>query len=113
VETAGRFDPAVLGKLGRHLQAALNPDGTLASDEDQSRRRSATLTTNRDGSGDMHAHLTPTTLAKVHDAIETAASMLLRTGDLPASGGTPATVLLTLTAEQLQSCTGPVTTGHG
>jgi uncharacterized protein DUF222 len=59
VEAASRFDPVTLGRLGRHLQAVLDPDGTLSSDEDQQRRRAATLTANRDGSGDLHAHLTP------------------------------------------------------
>jgi hypothetical protein len=39
--------------------------------------------------------------------------MLLRSGQLPASGGTPATVLLTPTLDQLESRTGLVTTGHG
>src|SRR4029450_4870638 len=97
-------DPTVLGKLGRHLQAVLDPDGTLASEEDQQRRRAATLTANRDGSGDLRARLTPETLAKVqaallplaaprpcgeakddrsapqrlHDALDQAARMLLR-----------------------------------
>ena len=139
VDAAGRFDPTVLGKLGRHLQTVLDPDGNLASEEDQARHRSATLTTNRDGSGDLRAHLTPTTLAKVqaallplaaprpcgeqrdergapqrlHDAIDAAASMLLRSGQLPASGGTPATVLVTMTVEQLESRTRLVTSGHG
>ena len=51
VEAAGRFDPVTLGRLGRHLQAVLDPDGTLASEQDQQRRRAATLTTHRDGSG--------------------------------------------------------------
>ena len=139
VEAASRFDPTVLGKLGRHLHAVLDPDGTLATDEDQQRRRGATLTANRDGSGDLRAHLTPQTLAKVqaallplaaprpcgqqtdqrtapqrlHDALDQTAGLLLRTGQLPASGGTPATVLLTLTLQDLESRTGLVTTGHG
>jgi hypothetical protein len=112
---------------------------TLASEEDQQRRRAATLTPHRDGSGDLRAHLTPETPATVqaallplaaprpcreqrdertapqrrHDAIDAAASLLLRSGQLPASGGTPATVLLTLTLDQLESRTGLVTTGHG
>jgi hypothetical protein len=51
VEAASRFDPVTLGKLGRHLHAVLDPDGTLATEEDQQRRRAATLTPNRDGSG--------------------------------------------------------------
>jgi hypothetical protein len=129
----------VLGKLGRHLHAVLDPDGTLATDEDQQRRRAATLTPNRDGSGELRAHLTPETLARVHaallplaaprpcgdqrdertapqrlhDALDAAAGMLLRSGQVPASGGTPATVLLTMTLDQLESRTGLVTTGHG
>ena len=128
---AGRFDPTVLARLGRHLHAVLDPDGTLATDEDQQRRRGATLTQNRDGCGDRHAHLTPDTLATVqaallplaaprpcgqsrdertapqrlHDAIDTAAGLLLRCGQLPASGGTPATILLTITLDQLESRT--------
>ena len=139
VEAAGRFDPTALGRLGRHLQAVLDPDGTLCSDEDRQRRRGVTITTNRDGSGDLHAHLTPETLAKVqaallplaaprpcgeqrddrsapqrlHDALDYAADMLLASGQLPASGGTPATVLLTMTLDQLESRAGLVTTGHG
>jgi hypothetical protein len=139
VAAAARFDPTTLGKLGRHLQAVLDPDGILATEEDQQRRRTATLTPNRDGSGDLRAHLTPETLAKVqatllplaaprpcgdtrddrtapqrlHDALDTAAAMLLRSGQLPASGGTPATVLLTMTLDQLEQRAGLVTTGHG
>jgi hypothetical protein len=62
VEAAARFDPTTLGKLGRHLQAVVDPDGTLASEEDQQRRRAATLTSNRDGCGKLRAHLTPETL---------------------------------------------------
>jgi Domain of unknown function (DUF222) len=115
VAAAARFDPVTLGWLGRHLQAVLDPDGTLASEEDQQRRRAATLTPHRDGSGDLRAHLTPETLAKVqaallplaaprpcrdvkddrsapqrrHDALDAAVSLLLRSGQLPASGGTP------------------------
>jgi hypothetical protein len=69
VEAASRFDPNVLGRLGRHLQAALDPDGTLASDADQQRRRAATLTPNRDGSGELRTHLTPETLARVQAAL--------------------------------------------
>jgi hypothetical protein len=139
VEAAGRFDPTTLGKLGRHLHAVLDPDGTLASEQDQQRRRTATLTPNRDGSGDLHAHLTPETLAKVqaallplaaprpcadqrdertarqrlHDALDHAAGLLLRSGQLPTSGGNPATVLLTMTLDQLESRTGLAGTGHG
>jgi hypothetical protein len=50
---------------------------------------------------------------RLHDALDQAAGLLLRSGQLPASGGTPATVLLTMTLDQLESRTGLVTTGHG
>ncbi len=140
VEEAGRFDPDTLAKLARRVAACLDPDGTLASDDDQQRRRTAALTSNRDGSGELQAHLTPAALARLqavlsplakprpasdsgrdertpgqrlHDAIDDMAARLLRSGTLPASGGTPATVLLTMTLDQLESRTGLVTTGHG
>ncbi len=139
VEEAAHFDPDNLNKLARRIADHLDPDGTLSSDDDQSRRRHATLTGNRDGSGDLHAHLTPETLAKLHavllplatprptgdardertpgqrlhDALSEVAGRLLASGTLPASGGTPATVLLTMTLDQLESRTGLVSTGHG
>ncbi|MGI8880009.1 MAG: DUF222 domain-containing protein [Jatrophihabitans sp.] len=50
---------------------------------------------------------------RVHDAILDMARRLLSSGTLPTTGGTPATVLLTMTLEQLESRTGLVTTGHG
>ena len=48
-----------------------------------------------------------------HDALLDAGRRLLRAGTLPDAGGTPATVLLTLTLEQVESRTGLATTGHG
>jgi hypothetical protein len=52
VAEARRFDPSVLARLARHVVAVLDPDGTLADDADHERRRTATLSGNRDGSGD-------------------------------------------------------------
>lgn len=137
---ARRFDPTVLAVLSRRVLAHLHPDGVLAEDVEHERRRHATLTTNRDGSGELHAHLTPSALTqwqavlgplsapkpadesgpdtrrpgqRLHDALADAASRLLYSGALPAGGGTPATVLLTLTLNQLETRTGLVTTAHG
>jgi hypothetical protein len=139
VAEATRFDPSVLARIGRHLLELLNPDGTLADDLEHDRRRHATLTSNHDGSGELRAHLTPATLAqgqavldplaaprpsdacgpdtrspgqRLHDALADAAGKLLASGDLPPSGGTPATVLLTMTLDQLEDRTGRVTTAH-
>jgi len=48
-----------------------------------------------------------------HDALLEAGRRLLRSGSLPDCGGAPATVLVTLTVDQLQARTGLATAGHG
>src|SRR5882762_3335850 len=140
VAEARRFDPSVLATLARRVVALLNPDGVLADDVEHDRRRYATLSDNRDGSGELRAHLTPTALAqwqavldplaapkpsdadgpdvrspgqRMHDALADAAHKLLASNTLPPSGGVPATVLLTMTLDQLETRTGHVTTAHG
>src|SRR5882762_932673 len=140
VAEARRLDPSVLATLAQRVVALLNPDGVLADDVEHDRRRHATLSGNRDGSGELHAHLTPTALAqwqavldplaaprpsdaegpdvrspgqRMHDALADAAHKLLASNDLPPSGGVPATVLLTMTLDQLEARTGHVTTAHG
>src|SRR5882757_8160039 len=140
VAEARRFDPSVLATLARRVVDLLNPDGVLADDAEHDRRRHATLSGNRDGSGELRAHLTPGALAqwqavldplaaprpsdadgpdarspgqRMHDALADAAHKLLASNDLPPSGGVPATVLLTLTLDQLETRTGHVTTAHG
>lgn len=40
---------------------------------------------------------------RMHDALDEACARLLRAGDAPATGGTPATVIITITEEQLQA----------
>ncbi|HEY3713163.1 MAG TPA: DUF222 domain-containing protein, partial [Jatrophihabitantaceae bacterium] len=139
VAEARRFDPSVLATLARRVVALLNPDGVLADDVEHDRRRHASLTGNRDGSGELRAHLTPAALAqwqavldplaaprpsdadgpdvrspgqRIHDALADAAHKLLASNDLPPAGGVPATVLLTLTLDQLETRTGHVTTAH-
>jgi hypothetical protein len=140
VAEAARFDPSVLARIGRHLLERINPDGTEGRDTEHERRRHATLTARRDGSGDLHARLTPAALAqwqavldplaaprpsdtdgpdprspgqRLHDALADAAGLLLASDALPPSGGTPATVLLTMSLDQLETRTGLVTTAHG
>ena len=49
----------------------------------------------------------------MHDALADVAARLLVSGTLPAAGGSPATVLLTMTLDQLETRTGLVTTAHG
>ncbi len=50
---------------------------------------------------------------RMHDAVEEVCDRLLAGGDLPASGGTPATVIVTLSLEDLRSRTGVGTTADG
>src|SRR5882762_9253485 len=64
VAEARRFDPLVLATLARRVVALLNPDGVLADDVEHDRRRHASLSGNRDGSGELRAHLTPAVLAQ-------------------------------------------------
>ncbi|MGI8880626.1 MAG: DUF222 domain-containing protein, partial [Jatrophihabitans sp.] len=140
VAEARNFDPDALGKLGRRIVSTVDPDGTLPDDREHQRRRGGTLTMNRDGSGDLKVHFTPEAVAivqavvvplakprpsgeggrddrtagqRLHDAILDMARRLLNSGTLPTTGGTPATVLLTITLDQPESRTGLVTTGHG
>jgi hypothetical protein len=49
----------------------------------------------------------------MHDALYDAAQRLLRSATLPDSGGVPATVVVTMTLDQLETRTGVATTGHG
>ena len=141
VEHARTLNPDQLAVLTRTVRACLDPDGILACERDQDRHRHATLTVLPDGSGRLQADLTgeatavwqtilstlsrpaPDTEAgepdrrspgqRRHDALLDAGHRLLRAGTLPDAGGTPATVLLTLTLKELETRTGLVTTAHG
>jgi hypothetical protein len=141
VQHACALNPDQLAVLTRTVRACLDPDGVLASERDHERRRHATLTALPDGSGRLQAQLTAAATAvwqtvldtlsrptpdvdagepdrrspgqRRHDALLDAGQRLLRAGTLPDAGGTPATILLTLTVDQLQARTGVVTTAHG
>ena len=140
LEHAQSLDPEQLAVLARRVTACLDPDGVLATDRDQARRREATLITLPDGSGRLTATLTGDAAAvwttvldtlsrpvpaeggepdrrspgqRRHDALADAGRRLLRSGDLPDTGGTVATVLLTLTLDQLETRLGLATTAHG
>ena len=140
VHEAASFDPTQLAGLARRITATLDPDGILTTERDHQRRRGATLRANRDGSGELSAHLTPAALAvwqavldplaapapsnddepdprspaqRRHDGLLDAGQRLLRSGDLPACGGIPATVIITMTLDQLETRTGLATTAHG
>jgi len=140
VEHAAHLDPARLGHAATRLTDTLNPDGTHTDDEDRQRRRELTLHTHRDGTGHLTGTLTPETTAvwqtildslsapdpaadgtrdprtsaqRRHDGLLDAGHRLLRSGDLPDNGGTPVTITVTITADQLRQQTGHTSTSHG
>ena len=140
MEQAHDFHPATLRGLAQHLRDHLDPDGTLADEHDRRRLRELTLTTRSDGSGHLTGELTAgctvtwqtildalaapkpaadgerdarTAAQRRHDAFHDAGQRLLRVGDLPDCGGTPATVLITMTLADLETRTGLATTEHG
>ncbi len=127
---AHTLDPDQLGKAARRLLACLDPDGTRPDDADHARRRDLTLHRMADGSARLTGYLTPGCAAvteawldalaapvpaadgqpdrrsggqRRHDALEDIGRRALRTGDLPDCGGTPATLLLTMTLADLES----------
>jgi hypothetical protein len=133
------LDPDRLAVAARAVVACLDPDGQLASEQDHQRHRDASLTVLPDGSGRLQAQLTGEAAAvwttvldtlsrpvpagvepdgrtagqRRHDGLLDAGRRLLRSGTLPDAGGTPATVLLIMTVDQLAARTGLVTTGPG
>ncbi len=137
---ARALDPDRLAVLARSVASCLDPDGQLAAEQDHQRHCDAILTLRPDGSGRLTASLTgeatavwQTVLATLsrpvpgeagdadrrtpgqrrHDGLLDAGRRLLRSATLPDAGGTPATVLVTLTLDQLETRSGLATTGHG
>ncbi len=139
---AARFEPRQLAVIGRRLVDTIDPDGTLADDAEQHRRRELRLCQRSDGSFDLHGRLTcecgviwqtiltavaapggdgadsgtssvpVTTPQRLHDGFWQAGKRLLNSS-LPAAGGVPTTILLTMTIDQLETRAGVVTSAHG
>ncbi len=144
VEQARRFDARQLAVIAERLHATLDPDGAEPREERQYRTRHFALGKDRHGDWAPVGCLTDDNAAlwsaildtlsapqpgedgvpdertpgqRRHDALLEAGRRLLRSGTLPEAGGIPTTVLLTLTADELDTDdaagTGPVRTGTG
>lgn len=129
VEHAAAFRPKELRQIGDRILAVIDPDGTLPRDVMSGARRELRFGDVRsDGTCGISGSLTPTVRAKLftvlsrysapapadadgrdprtpeqreHDALETACDLLLRSGDLPPTGGIPTTLIVTVSAETL------------
>ena len=139
-EHAPVFPPEDLRLLAVKVVDAINPDGSLPNDELNTDRRYLHLKATRDGAyvGDfrltgsagakLKTLLDP--LAKVridpagavderthgqrqHDALEDLCDRQLRAGDIPDSGGIPATVIVTIDADDLIEKVGHGRTADG
>jgi hypothetical protein len=181
VRAAQSVDPRGLDQLAARIVAHLHPDGPQPSEELHERHRNLSLRVNADRSGDLRAHLTPATTARLqavlgalsrprtahpaaaatieastgdsveassaqpsegaegcshspgggeldaneladprtpgqrhHDALTEVLDRILRSGSLPAVGGLPATVYLTIPLEVLEErVRGFATTSRG
>jgi len=140
VEQAQQFDATVLSRIAQRLLDTLDPDGTLADDTWQQRHRFLSLASAGDGMHRLTAVLDGETAAlaqavlhslaapkpsddgdrdersagqRMHDALRSVLKLALRSGELPTAGAVPATVLISLTAEQFESRTGLAATSFG
>ncbi|MEO7287479.1 MAG: DUF222 domain-containing protein [Jatrophihabitantaceae bacterium] len=143
VKQARQFDAATLSNIARQLLDTLDPDGSLADEDAQQRRRFLSLRPLGDGMHRLTADLDAETAAmaqavlqslaapkpdtdpgagerddrtagqRMHDALSSVMKLALRSGELPKTGGVPATVLITMTAEQFETKTGLASTSFG
>lgn len=140
VEQAELFDAATLAGIAMQLVDTLLPDGTLADERSQQQRRFLSCVPNGEGMHRLTADLDSETAAlalavlhslaapkpaaegdrdertagqRMHDAFRSVLKIALRSAELPRSAGVPATVLITMTAEQFETRTGLATTSFG
>jgi hypothetical protein len=140
VEQAELVDADALAGIAKHLLDTLVPDGTLAEERFQQRRRFLSCVPNGEGMHRLTADLDSETAAlalavlhslaapkptadgdrdertvgqRMHDAFRSVLKIALRSAELPRSAGIPATVLITMTAEQFETRTGLATTSFG
>ncbi len=141
IEQAQLFNAQSLAGIATQLLDTLLPDGTLADEDWQRRHRFLScvptgkgmhrLTADLDGAtaalamSVLHSLAAPkpcdgggtrderTAGQRLHDAFHTVLTIAQRAKQLPRSGGLPATVLISMTAEQFETGTGLAHTSFG
>ncbi len=140
VEQAELFDATTLAGIAKQLLDTLLPDGTLADEQWQQRHRFLSCVPNGEGMHRLTADLDSETAAlahavlhslaapkptadgerdertagqRMHDAFRSVLKLALRSAGLPRTAGVPATVLITMTAEQFETGTGLARTSFG
>ncbi|HEX8096333.1 HNH endonuclease signature motif containing protein [Jatrophihabitans sp.] len=140
VEQAELFDAGSLAGIAKQLLDTLLPDGTLADERWQQRRRFLSCVPNGEGMHRLTADLDTETAAlalavlhslaapkpssdgehdqrtagqRMHDAFGSVLKIAQRSAELPRSAGLPATVLITMTVEQFETRTGLAATSYG
>lgn len=127
IEHAAAFGPRQLQRVACHIVDVLVPDGTPPREALVAARRGVVIgAQRRDGTATISGVLTPQVRAQLwavlnplsapqaadgahrdprsaaqrtHDALGDACAMLLRSGELPRTGGVPATVIITATLD--------------
>jgi hypothetical protein len=140
LEQAHTANPVQLAQVAAALAYLLDQDGTLIEDHERARRRELRIRRRTDGSARIDGELTAicaeallstleplakpapaedgakdprTSGQRLHDALQDATLMVLRSEQLPDCAGVAATIVLHMTPEHVQTGTGLVTTGHG
>jgi len=96
-------------KTGRATADGATADGTTATEA----TGTGATGTGATGAGATADRDERTAGQRMHDALRSVLKLALRSGELPQSGGIPATVLITMTAQEFTSGTGLATTSFG
>jgi len=140
LEKAEHVDPPTLKKIAVRLRMTLDQDGADELEDKQTRSRSFSIVRHADGSSTPRGRWTPALTTAVltmldplaaprpselgerdnrshgqrmHDALLEATKLVLRSNQLPSSGGVATTILATVTVDQLRTGTGVTTNAYG